>query len=68
LTDLAPRDLCTGQEFIFAAPTSKEASHSKSVAQRRHLGDGKLVRAGPFSGFFACDDLELINGLEIEET
>jgi hypothetical protein len=32
------------------------------------LGDGKLVRAGPFSGFFACDDLELINGLEIEET
>jgi hypothetical protein len=48
--------------------THLESGISQQVGRTTEaLGRWELVRAGPFPGFSACDDLELINALEIEE-
>jgi hypothetical protein len=53
---------------IYLCRTHLESGISQQAGRTTEaLGRWELVRAGPFSGFFACDDLELINTLEIEE-
>ena len=54
---------------IYLCRTHLERGISQQVGRTTEaLGRWELVRAGPFPGFFACDDLELVNALEIEET